>query len=170
MRKASEEASNQIEQRRRAAQSELDGLTKRIGDLQRREADITQRVSELRSMFANAFAGFGLGVDNAHSTDNMSVVNAFVESDNDADADTDVDDADSTVLIDDHAQHAPTVPPAPTMPEHDDAADAAAPHAEESATEVIDVTETDTADDADDAPTTAFDASDNDPDATQLTD
>ena len=49
-------------------------------------------------------------------------------------------------------------------------ADIAAQQDEASATEVIDVTETDTADDADDAPTTAFDASDNDPDATQLTD
>ena len=137
-------------------------------------------------MFANAFAGFGLGVDNAHSTDNMSVVNAFVESDNDTDDDdTDDDDAQTSVLIDDHAPvaHTPIVPPTPTL--HDDAtddgdadgaddtADDAAPHVQETQTETIDVVTDDGSDgsvDTDDAATTSFDASDNDPDATQLTD
>lgn len=109
--KASREAAAQIEERRKAAQTELDGLHKRIGELQSREADITQRVSELRSMFANAFAGFGFGVDNQHSTDSMSVVNAFVESDNKADGDQDDD-----VLIESTEEPAqpaatPTVPP-----------------------------------------------------------
>lgn len=109
--KASREAAAQIEERRKAAQTELDGLHKRIGELQSREADITQRVSELRSMFANAFAGFGFGMDNQHSTDSMSVVNAFVESDNKADGEQDDD-----VLIESTEEPAqpaatPTVPP-----------------------------------------------------------
>ena len=43
-------------------------MQKRIADLQTREAQITQRVSELRAMFANAFSGFGAS--------NLSVVNA----------------------------------------------------------------------------------------------
>ncbi len=59
--KAGEEADAQIEERRAAAQSELDGLSKRIADLQERESVITQRVSELRSMFSRrlrfAFGG-----------------------------------------------------------------------------------------------------------------
>lgn len=54
--KAGEEADAQIEERRAAAQSELDGLSKRIADLQERESVITQRVSELRSMFSQAFS------------------------------------------------------------------------------------------------------------------
>ena len=45
VRKAGEDADNQIQERRNAAQSELDGLAKRIAELQSREATITQRVS-----------------------------------------------------------------------------------------------------------------------------
>ena len=56
---ATEEADEQINERREAAKSELEGVQQRIADLQTREAQITQRVSELRAMFANAFSGFG---------------------------------------------------------------------------------------------------------------
>lgn len=140
MRKAGEEASKQIEDRRKAAQSELDGLRKRIGELQTREADITQRVSELRSMFANAFAGFGFGIDK-HSTDTMSVVNT-VAGDNDS-SDTPQAPADNgsvrsdlanTMLINpsDSAQHEAshpmshvTVPVAPALHDHAAQANAA---------------------------------------------
>mgnify|MGYP002537090722 CR=1 FL=1 len=65
--KAGEEADAQIEERRAAAQSELDGLSKRIADLQERESVITQRVSELRSMFSQAFSGFAFGGNAAAS-------------------------------------------------------------------------------------------------------
>ena len=140
VRKAGEEASKQIEDRRKAAQSELDGLRKRIGELQTREADITQRVSELRSMFANAFAGFGFGIDK-HSTDTMSVVNT-VAGDNDS-SDTPQSPADNgsvrsdlanTMLINpsDSAQHEAshpmshvTVPVAPALHDHAAQANAA---------------------------------------------
>ena len=67
MHKAGEEADAQIEERRAAAQSELDGLSKRIADLQERESVITQRVSELRSMFSQAFSGFAFGGNAAAS-------------------------------------------------------------------------------------------------------
>ena len=60
-------ADAQIEERRAAAQSELDGLSKRIADLQERESVITQRVSELRSMFSQAFSGFAFGGNAAAS-------------------------------------------------------------------------------------------------------
>ena len=49
--KAGEDAASQIEDRRKAAQVELEDLQGRIAELQSREAAITQRVSELRSMF-----------------------------------------------------------------------------------------------------------------------
>ena len=57
--KAGEDAASQIEDRRKAAQVELEDLQGRIAELQSREAAITQRVSELRSMFTKAFSGFG---------------------------------------------------------------------------------------------------------------
>lgn len=57
--KAGEDAASQIEDRRKAAQAELEDLQGRIAELQSREAAITQRVSELRSMFTKAFSGFG---------------------------------------------------------------------------------------------------------------
>mgnify|MGYP001209240193 FL=1 len=44
-------------------------MQQRIADLQTREAQITQRVSELRAMFANAFSGFG--------ANGLSVVNSI---------------------------------------------------------------------------------------------
>ena len=36
-------------------------MTARLSQLQHREATITQRVTELRSLFANAFSGFDFG-------------------------------------------------------------------------------------------------------------
>ena len=44
-----------VDERREAAQEEIDGLNTRIAALQEREASITARVDELRSIFANAF-------------------------------------------------------------------------------------------------------------------
>ncbi|RFT38906.1 cell division protein, partial [Bifidobacteriaceae bacterium NR003] len=61
VRKAMQEATAQVEERRAAAQQELDGMTARLSQLQHREATITQRVTELRSLFANAFSGFDFG-------------------------------------------------------------------------------------------------------------
>ena len=58
--KADKDADAQIQSRREAAQGELDGLQRRIAELQQREAAITHRVSELRAMFSQAFAGFGV--------------------------------------------------------------------------------------------------------------
>ena len=74
--KAGEEADAQIEERRAAAQSELDGLSKRIADLQERESVITQRVSELRSMFSQAFSGFAFGGNAAASGQNQEAAAA----------------------------------------------------------------------------------------------
>ena len=59
VRKAGETAAAQVEERRQAAKAELDELQHHISELQQRESTITQRVSELRAMFSNAFAGFG---------------------------------------------------------------------------------------------------------------
>ena len=56
-----QEATAQVEERRAAAQQELDGMIARLSQLQHREATITQRVTELRSLFANAFSGFDFG-------------------------------------------------------------------------------------------------------------
>ena len=61
VRKAMQDATAQVEERRAAAQKELDGMTARLTQLQHREAQITQRVTELRSLFANAFSGFDFG-------------------------------------------------------------------------------------------------------------
>lgn len=61
VRKAMQDATAQVEERRAAAQQELDGMTARLTQLQHREAQITQRVTELRSLFANAFSGFDFG-------------------------------------------------------------------------------------------------------------
>ena len=69
LKQATEEADEQINERREAAKSELEGVQQRIADLQTREAQITQRVSELRAMFANAFSGFG--------ANGLSVVNSI---------------------------------------------------------------------------------------------
>lgn len=52
LKQATEEADEQINERREAAKNELEGVQQRIADLQTREAQITQRVSELRAMFS----------------------------------------------------------------------------------------------------------------------
>ena len=86
VRKAGEDADNQIQERRNAAQSELDGLAKRIAELQSREATITQRVSELRAMFAQAFSGFGLSADNSgDAAASLPVVNPVPEQQQESD-------------------------------------------------------------------------------------
>ena len=86
MRKAGEDADNQIQERRNAAQSELDGLAKRIAELQSREATITQRVAELRAMFAQAFSGFGLSADNSgDAAASLPVVNPVPEQQQESD-------------------------------------------------------------------------------------
>ena len=72
--KAGEDADAQVEERRAAAQSELDGLSKHITELQQREAAITQRVSELRAMFSQAFANFGFGQAPAEAEASLPVV------------------------------------------------------------------------------------------------
>ena len=70
-------------------QKELDGVQQRIADLQSREAQITQRVSELRAMFSNAFSGFGMN--------DLSVVNAVDEGEpSDAQSDHDAQHDDET--------------------------------------------------------------------------
>ena len=63
LKNAQDEVERQIDERRKAAQEEIDDLKERISGLQQREAQITQRVGELRSMFSNAFAGFLAGDD-----------------------------------------------------------------------------------------------------------
>ena len=65
-------------------------MQQRIADLQSREAQITQRVSELRAMFSNAFSGFGMN--------DLSVVNAVDEGEpSDAQSDDDAQHDDETV-------------------------------------------------------------------------
>ena len=89
LKQATEDADEQINERREAAKKELDGVQQRIADLQSREAQITQRVSELRAMFSNAFSGFGMN--------DLSVVNAVDEGEpSDAQSDDDAQHDDET--------------------------------------------------------------------------
>lgn len=81
--KARHDAEARVEERRKAAQGELDGLQERIKNLQDRESTITQRVTELRSMFANAFSGFAFN-DNGKGEVNLPVVNAVAKDLDDA--------------------------------------------------------------------------------------
>lgn len=78
LQKAQEDAAKQIEERRQAAKSELDGLQQHIAELQQRESSITQRVTELRSMFANAFSGFNFGAPKAE-TDDVAVTGVVAD-------------------------------------------------------------------------------------------
>ena len=56
---ADKKASELISERRDAAQKEISGLQEQISSLQEREAAITSRVDELRSIFSQAFGQFG---------------------------------------------------------------------------------------------------------------
>ena len=70
-----EEADGQVEERRRAAQAELDGMQARIVEMQAQESTIAQRVSELRALFSNAFSGF----DGKAEAPDVPVVNAVAD-------------------------------------------------------------------------------------------
>ena len=82
LKKATEDAEKQIEERRQAAKSELDGLQKHIAELQQRESNITQRVTELRSMFANAFSGFNFGGTPQAENADVSVTDVVADDEN----------------------------------------------------------------------------------------
>lgn len=86
VRKAMQDATAQVEERRAAAQQELDGMTARLTQLQHREAQITQRVTELRSLFANAFSGFDFG--DAASEQGHSGDSADADASNNSNADS----------------------------------------------------------------------------------
>ena len=82
-----QEATAQVEERRAAAQQELDGMTTRLTQLQHREATITQRVTELRSLFANAFSGFDFG----DAQQNQQVAQASDDNEDSSDAQSSAD-------------------------------------------------------------------------------
>jgi DNA anti-recombination protein RmuC len=70
--KAEEQAQALVVERRTAAQEELEGLNGRIAKLQQREATITARVDELRSIFAKSFGAFSLDDDSSQDASRNS--------------------------------------------------------------------------------------------------